>query len=306
MRQAEEAAQEKALHWQTTFDAISDCIFLLDTRGRVLQCNQAMADLLQQPADAILGQLLADAAPATLDFTFLPVNERAVRQTVEAQIGEKWFQVTTATVHGGSEVSGSVHVMTDITKRKQAEEENIRLLHETQEAAVRQRAFMRDILKSVTEGKLRLCDSPADLPPPLQSAGETVALTSDSLMTLRTAAREVLTAQNFSKERVTDMTTAASEAGMNAVVHAGGGTASIFTDGPGDKVQIWVQDHGGGIAVDRLPLATLQRGYTTAGTLGHGFKMMLQTADRVWLLTGITGTTVVIEQDRHAPVTLLG
>ena len=29
--------------------------------------------------------------------------------------------------------------------------------------------------------------------------------------------------------------------------------------------------------------------------------MMLKTADRIWLLTGDTGTTVVLEQDRMAP-----
>ncbi len=57
-------------------------------------------------------------------------------------------------------------------------------------------------------------------------------------------------------------------------------------------------DQGRGINVENLPRATLEKGYTTAGTLGHGMKMMLQTADRLWLLTGSTGTTLVLEQDR--------
>jgi hypothetical protein len=35
--------------------------------------------------------------------------------------------------------------------------------------------------------------------------------------------------------------------------------------------------------------------------MGHGFFMMLQTCDRVYLLTGATGTTVVLEQERNAP-----
>jgi hypothetical protein len=30
--------------------------------------------------------------------------------------------------------------------------------------------------------------------------------------------------------------------------------------------------------------------------LGHGMKMILQTTDRLWLLTGPTGTIVVLEQ----------
>jgi hypothetical protein len=48
-----------------------------------------------------------------------------------------------------------------------------------------------------------------------------------------------------------------------------------------------------------LHRATLERGFTTAGTMGHGFWLMLKTVDRVWLLTGAAGTTVVIEQDRE-------
>lgn len=50
--------------------------------------------------------------------------------------------------------------------------------------------------------------------------------------------------------------------------------------------------------MDRLHRATLERGYTTAGTLGHGFWMILKTCDRLYLLTGTNGTTLVMEQDR--------
>ena len=51
-----------------------------------------------------------------------------------------------------------------------------------------------------------------------------------------------------------------------------------------------------------LPQATLKTGYSTGGTLGHGFKLMFQTVDRVWVFTGPKGTTVVLEQGRNAPL----
>ena len=89
---------------------------------------------------------------------------------------------------------------------------------------------------------------------------------------------------------------------MNAVTHARDGTADVRADEQAGLVQVWVEDRGEGIEVNHLPQATLKRGYTTAGTLGHGFKMMLQTADRLWLLTGPMGTTVVLEQGREAPL----
>ena len=58
---------------------------------------------------------------------------------------------------------------------------------------------------------------------------------------------------------------------------------------------------GDGIALHRLPRATLQKGYTTGGTLGHGFKIVLAVADRLHLLTGPQGTTVVIDMGREPP-----
>ena len=87
---------------------------------------------------------------------------------------------------------------------------------------------------------------------------------------------------------------------MNAVVHAGGGTGRISTNGE-NTVQVRVEDGGSGIEVERLPRALLEKGYSTAGTFGHGMKMMIQAADRIWLWTGPSRTTVVLEQDRITP-----
>ncbi len=87
---------------------------------------------------------------------------------------------------------------------------------------------------------------------------------------------------------------------MNAIVHAGGGTAAVGA-GPDGLVQVWIEDQGQGIDLSDLPQATLERGFTTAGTMGHGFYIILKTVDRIYLLTGPQGTTVVLEQERTAP-----
>ncbi len=164
-----------------------------------------------------------------------------------------------------------------------------------------QRAFLRDVLAAVTEGKMHLCDGPEDLPAHGESPwGEPIPLTPQGgLRDLRHATLEAAEACRLPDVRAQDMVTAINEAGMNAIVHAGAGTARIFyTDG---TVQVWVEDAGKGITMENLPRAALTRGFTTAGTLGHGLKMMLQTVDRLWLLTGPSGTTVVLEQDRLPP-----
>jgi len=115
--------------------------------------------------------------------------------------------------------------------------------------------------------------------------------------------REAAQGAGYSEERQHDLVTAASEAGMNAIVHGGGGTGQVSV-GAGDTVQVRVEDQGGGIAMENLPRAALSRGFSTNATLGHGLKMMLETADRLYLLTDPGGTTVVLEQERERPLPL--
>ena len=180
-------------------------------------------------------------------------------------------------------------------------EERARLEKELQAEYIKQRLFLRDVLASVTEGRLHLCHSTADLPAQLPIASQPVALSmTGGLSELRHAAKLAALAQGFATDRWQDLLTAVGEASMNTAVHGGGGRGRVFAGGHG-TVQVWVEDQGRGIDVENLPRAALAKGYTTAGSLGHGMKMMLETADRLWLLTSPSGTTVVIEQDRLPP-----
>lgn len=171
-----------------------------------------------------------------------------------------------------------------------------------QEVSGWQRSFLRDALANVTDGKLLLCSDAGDLPPLRESLhSRSIALSPEGgLRDLRCQTIAAAEANHFPDERVHDLVTAANEAGMNAIVHAGAGVALICLDSSG-TIQIRVEDSGQGISMENLPRATLSRGFTTAGTLGHGLKMMLQASDRLWLLTGPTGTVVVLEQDRAVP-----
>ena len=161
--------------------------------------------------------------------------------------------------------------------------------------------LFRDVLLGVTDGRLQLCETAADLPPMLALPCEPLTLTPEGgLQALRRLVRQEALGLGFSEERWGDLVTASQEAGMNAVVHCGGGTVRLSTDSQ-KTVQVRVEDKGRGIEVERLPRALLQKGYSTAGTFGHGMKMMISASDRIWLLTSPTGTTVVLEQDRAAP-----
>lgn len=188
-----------------------------------------------------------------------------------------------------------VGIHTDVTERKEMEAAQAA-------SAAQQRQFLRDVLASVTEGRLHLCSTPEELPSPLTPLGDWVPLTlAEGLRELRQRTQDAAQAAGLTNEGQYDLMTAASEAGMNAIVHAGGGTGQVSFS-PDGVVQVRVEDHGRGIDTENLPKATLSRGFSTKATLGHGLKMMLETGDRLFLLTGSSGTTVVLEKDRDKPL----
>jgi signal transduction histidine kinase len=128
IRQAEEAARASARQWQAMFDALHDGVCLLDAEGKVLRCNQAMTGLVRQPFPAIIGQpyhrLVHDALGAGDVPFFAPGRELAGRETLELQLGERWYRVTADPVHDeAGQVTGSVHLFADITERKRLEEQ---------------------------------------------------------------------------------------------------------------------------------------------------------------------------------------
>jgi len=165
-------------------------------------------------------------------------------------------------------------------------------------AKVRQQSFLRDILTAVTSHRLILCESSTDLPEPLPFAPgeEPVPLASAMLSEVRSRIRKAGSFAHLSESVIGDLVIAGSEASLNAVVHATGGVAEIRADTRG-CLQVWVRDCGTGIDHDFLHRAILEAGFSSKGTLGQGFSLIVSTCHRVYLLTGSTGTTIVLETE---------
>jgi len=248
--------------------------------------NARLAEINDRSVPDHLGRTIAEALSPALCETYLPLIERAMdgEESVDIPLpGHGAFLLSCYPVR----LEGQIIGVTVIVRN-----------HAEQEAGRREHAFVRDVLASVTEGKLWLCASAAELPAQGHQVGETVALTPKTgLYALRRLAESVAIAAGHSAARQNDLMIAASEAGMNAIVHAGGGTGQVAVNAHG-TVQVQIVDYGAGITLENLPRAALERGFSTKATLGHGLKMLLETIDRLFLLTGPTGTTLVMEQDR--------
>jgi two-component system, NtrC family, sensor kinase len=112
--------------WVEDFDAITDFIIVHDRDARVLRLNRALASLLHmQPAEAVgremykLDILSSSAQPGKCPFCR---NTHAPLEEFVHSAGERTYLVSTSRIHaGGEEEDRAIHVLKDITDRREAE-----------------------------------------------------------------------------------------------------------------------------------------------------------------------------------------
>lgn len=182
---------------------------------------------------------------------------------------------------------GMLGMITDITERRWLEQ---RLL----EAEVEKKAFCRQILRAVTQGKLRLVER--EEIPALGSPSIEIRLDAwNSYARLRANLAELAHYEGFTEEGAQDLVLAVGEATTNAIKHARGGLCQAAV--MHDRVVVRVSDDGNGMNPEDLP-RILEATNANQIALGMGYQLILQLADAVWLATGPSGTIVQIEMRR--------
>lgn len=171
----------------------------------------------------------------------------------------------------------------DITAAVQAEEDRDR--------------FYRNTIEAATEGKLIICDRKEveRISGPL--LGICKVTHAQDVGVARRVAAEVAQSQGMDEYKMFDLALCVGEAATNALKHAQSGMVSIHKRG--ECLLVLVTDHGPGIQAINLPYVALKNNYTTAVSLGMGYKAMLSIADQVYLATGPDGTTVGIQMSLH-------
>ena len=125
--------------------------------------------------------------------------------------------------------------------------------------------------------------------------GMGMTTTAADLGRIRREVSDSCEAAGLDEERLSRFSICLGEALTNALKHAGGGTATLHR--VAGRVIVLVSDEGPGIGELNLPEVALAPGYSTAGTLGMGYKVMISFADRVYLYTGPDGTVVGLEME---------
>ncbi|MCS7009878.1 MAG: PAS domain S-box protein, partial [Anaerolineales bacterium] len=121
------SSNPSAAEWQATFDAVNSAIFITDKDCTIVQCNRTTEELFQRPAAEILGKKcyhLVYGADAPISACPLDVTQRTKhRHMLTFKQNDRWFELSVDPIldHAGKCI-GSVHVINDITERKQAEQ----------------------------------------------------------------------------------------------------------------------------------------------------------------------------------------
>jgi PAS domain S-box-containing protein len=146
-KQAEEALLRSKIEWESTFNAISDWVSLLDVHSnRILRTNKAGENYLGVPVEEIVGKtccMLLHGTEVPIEncpVVKLRLSSEKVSSKIEIEEKGKWLNINVDPVFDNEgKLVSAVHIVRDITERKEAEE------------AIQQRAAQLALLNEVGE-----------------------------------------------------------------------------------------------------------------------------------------------------------
>lgn len=128
-RKQNEEKMKRSIHeWETTFNSISDMIFIQDNDFFILRANRSFAEFLHRTPEECVGkkchQLLHNLNNSHSSCPCQQVQKTKKTATVEIyepHLG-RYLEITASPIFTDSgEITGSVHIMKDITERKRKE-----------------------------------------------------------------------------------------------------------------------------------------------------------------------------------------
>lgn len=277
------------------------CEVVCDDQGapfdyRFLQVNPAFEDDMGWKSEDVVGKTIRELVPKpdahTIEwYGLVALTGRPSRfQNYRATTG-RWYDEFVYNPEKGK----FAVLFVDITERKRSEQREIEVEKEKLN-------FYRQLLYAATEGKLLITER-EEIEKKVGTQTKSWDIkTARDLSKVRKELTDAAQTAGMEGTRIGKFVLGAGEAATNAVKHASGGKASLHTTV--DSMVFMVSDKGPGISALELPEVALKRGYSTAGTLGVGYKVMIKMGDRVYLASGSEGTTVAVEMNLLTPTDL--
>lgn len=300
---------------EAVINSIAQGVFVLDTEGRIITMNPAVMKLYNGSAADVIGHrldsLIGKSDISCLDGSPAPSIPDLVGRVTRGETIENLELLTTRRDNGRSfmgsysassvmDSSGmpalTVILVSDITERVVSEQRGKELDRHKME-------FYRRTLLAATNGRLVITDESSIA----EIAGEPAVswdiTSAGDIAAIRHRIADIADEHGMDDLRINRFIVSIGEAATNAVKHAKSGKASVHQTAY--SMIFIVSDRGAGIATLNLPDLALRERYSTAGTLGMGYKVILSFCDKVYLSTSPDGTTVALEMRYREPEGLL-
>lgn len=129
---AETKLVDSATQWQTTFDTVQEGICLIDNNQQIVRCNKVMYEQFPNSGDNMIGKKCWEVIHQTTallpECPIIKMKKTLQRESVEQKIGDRWFDITVDPIFDSNKnCTGSIHIIRNITERKQAEESLVQL-----------------------------------------------------------------------------------------------------------------------------------------------------------------------------------
>ncbi len=123
---AEAEIKNQVAKWQTTFDSMSDSVSIIDMDGRIRQYNKATLSLFnldnENLNEKFCYQVVHGKGDHFADCPLLRMKKSKQFESMICQDKDRWLEVTVDPIFNEQKkMIGAVHVVSDITDRKQAE-----------------------------------------------------------------------------------------------------------------------------------------------------------------------------------------
>ena len=123
----EETLLQMSQEWQRTFDSMSEAVWILDKNLLLLRSNKAAERYFHRPCEEMVGRHCWEIVHGTTqpipECPTMRVRKSLHHESQEMQVGEEWFDITADPILDvDGQFDGVVHIVTNITERKKAEE----------------------------------------------------------------------------------------------------------------------------------------------------------------------------------------
>lgn len=126
IRSAEQSFMDSAAQWSATFDSVSESIFVTDAEFNITKCNRSSEMLFRLSSGQMVGrkcyEIVHDSDAPIAECPLKIVRECKCRQTLNYMFGDRWVEThVDPLLDAAGNYYGSIHVISDITERKNAE-----------------------------------------------------------------------------------------------------------------------------------------------------------------------------------------